>query len=91
MIGSIFFQLDLRNMKLMELHVQFYLLKCVTIHHLCQKERYHKPILLVFGHQNVLTNLEMTTTALILKRIVLIDQTIPIICPFATTGIKVPA
>ena len=56
-----------------------------------QKERCHKPILLVFDHRNVLVDLERTTAVSLLGKTVLVDQTIPSFCPFVTTGMRVPA
>ena len=75
----------------MRLDAQCHLLKCAITQHLCQKERCHKPILLVFDHRNVLVDLEKTTAISLLGNTVLVDQTIPSFCPFVTTGIRVPA
>ena len=75
----------------MQLDAQCHLLKCAITWHLCQKGRYHKPILLVFDHQNVLVDLERTTAVSLLGKTVLVDQTIPSYCPFVTTDTRVPA
>ena len=88
---SIFFQLDLRSEKCMQLDAQCHLLGCAITRHLCQKETHHMLPLWAYDHQSVLVDLVKITTVSLLEKTVPADQTIPTVCLVVIICIKVPA